>query len=463
MAEAQPAEELPYLSTTDLTFSKCNSRVTVVEADDKKNSRGYAFLIYSDHSNRKQSKAVVEAQDEEGRFMWFELQHDSETGRPYRGKRVQEVDKYNDDPDKPLSKHQSDTDNDLNEEEQRDSNIIRQSLIHAPPTLHVPFKYMTISQTTMALTIAVQTTMAGTTYNPSRSIKHAWNKGMKRNPGGGNPGGNLGGGGGGGQPPSSQGPDTAPQQVLQPQGDIRMMGALPEPFTSECAKARNFIEAIKTYVCLNRRVPGFESAMQKINLALTLMHGKKVAGWVKNIGTALDELNPDTDDVDELWMTFLEEFAQQYTNTQAAERARVALESLRMKAPEIDEHISKFEELCNQAGYTMGNTKVTYLFLKGLPKSILEDVVKGPQVGSYEDLKDHAIQVTRSQELLHNILKQQGGQMGQRTRPQFIPRSFNNGGFCGTPCPNYSGYRRNNYTPNYQRNNGNPNANRPFN
>ena len=66
MAEAQPAEELPYLSTTNLTFSKRNARVTVVEADNKKNSQGYMFLIYSDHGDRKQSKAVVEAQDEEG-------------------------------------------------------------------------------------------------------------------------------------------------------------------------------------------------------------------------------------------------------------------------------------------------------------------------------------------------------------------------------------------------------------
>jgi hypothetical protein len=53
VAEAQPAEELPYLSTTDLTFSKCNSRITVVEANDKKNSRGYTFLIYSDHGDKK--------------------------------------------------------------------------------------------------------------------------------------------------------------------------------------------------------------------------------------------------------------------------------------------------------------------------------------------------------------------------------------------------------------------------
>ena len=139
-------------------------------------------------------------------------------------------------------------------------------------------------------------------------------------------------------------------------------------------------------------------------------------------------------------MIFLEEFAQQYTDTQATERARVALESLRMKAPEIDEYISKFKELCNKAGYTMGNTEVTYLFLKGLPKPTLEDVVKRPQVGTYEDLKDRAIQVTRSQELLHNILKQQGSQTGQMNQPQFIPQSFNNGGFQGSMCPDYSGY-----------------------
>ena len=213
---------------------------------------------------------------------------------------MQEVDEYDNDPDKPLSEHQLDTDDDLNEEEQKDSTTIQQSPIHVPPMLQVPFKYTTMSQTTTAPTIAVQTTMTGTAYNLSRSIKHAWNKGMKSNPGGGNPGGNPGSSGGGGQPPSPQGPAAAPQQVLQPQGDVRMMGALPEPFTSKHAKAGNFIEAMKTYVCLNQRVPGFESAMQKINLALTLMHGEKVAGWVKNVSAALDELNPDTDDVNEL-------------------------------------------------------------------------------------------------------------------------------------------------------------------
>jgi hypothetical protein len=243
-------------------------------------------LVYSDSNDRskKRSKAVVKAWDEEGQFTWFELWHDTETGWPYQGKRVWDVDPYDEDPDKPLSEHQTDMDNDLKEEEQRDVTMIQQSPISVPPTLQVSFKYMTMSQTTTALTIAVQTTMTGTAYNPSRSIKQAWNKGMKRNPGGGGPGGNPGGGGGGGWPPSPQGPPLVPQQVLQPQGNVRMMGALPEAFMGNCNKAGNFIEAMKTYIHLNQQVPGFKSAMQKINLALTLMHRKKVTRWVKNVG-----------------------------------------------------------------------------------------------------------------------------------------------------------------------------------
>jgi hypothetical protein len=52
-------------------------------------------------------------------------------------------------------------------------------------------------------------------------------------------------------------------------------------------------------------VPGFESAMQKINLTITLMYGKKVTGRVKSVGAALDELDPTINDVDALWTMFL--------------------------------------------------------------------------------------------------------------------------------------------------------------
>jgi hypothetical protein len=91
----------------------------------------------------------------------------------------------------------------------------------------------------------------GTVYDSRKTIKQAWNKGMKRNPGGGGPGGNPGGSGGGGRPPSPQGLPLIPQQVPQPQGNIRMMGGLPEPFTGNREKAGHFIEAMKMYIHLN--------------------------------------------------------------------------------------------------------------------------------------------------------------------------------------------------------------------
>ena len=67
----------------------------------------------------------------------------------------------------------------------------------AQSMLQVPFRYTTMSQTTTAPTIVVQTMTTGAVYDLSQSIKQAWNKGMKRNPSGGDPGGNPGGGGGG--------------------------------------------------------------------------------------------------------------------------------------------------------------------------------------------------------------------------------------------------------------------------
>jgi len=71
-----------------------------------------------------------------------------------------------------------------------------------------------------------------------------------------------------------------------------------------------------------------------------------------------------------------------------------------MKMPYIDEYISKFEDLCHKSNYMMGNAEVTYMFLRGLPKTLLEDVLKAPQAVDYPATKERAIQATRTQQLL---------------------------------------------------------------
>jgi len=235
------------------------------------------------------------------------------------------------------------------------------------------------------------------------------------------------------------------------------MGSLPAIFTGNRAEAENFINGIQAYIRLNREVPGFTSPMKKIALTLTLMQGEKVAGWANDIGEVLDKLNPATDNIPALWDTFLAEFQEQYLDTQSADRARAELENLTMKVPYIDEYISKFEELCRKSGYLTGNAEVTYMFLRGLLKALLEDVLKAPQAVDYPATKDRAIQATRIQQLLQNILRQcpQSNQTGQTYRPPFIPQG--GGGFRGGAFGNFQhpynqrgGFRpfQNSYRPN---------------
>src|SRR6267142_553971 len=232
------------------------------------------------------------------------------------------------------------------------------------------------------------TTTTGTGLTPTQRITTAINKALRRNPGSG-PGGPGGPGG-----PRIQA--VNPLAVIPQAADVRLMGSLPAVFLGNRAEAEHFINGIQAYIRLNREVPGFNSPMKKIALVLTLMQGDKVADWANDIGEALDELNPATDNIPALWTTFLEEFREQYLDTQAADRARTELETLVMKIPFIDEYISKFEDLCRKSNYIRGNSEVTYMFLKGLPKSLLEDVLKAPQAVDYPALKERAIQATRT-------------------------------------------------------------------
>jgi len=89
-----------------------------------------------------------------------------------------------------------------------------------------------------------------------------------------------------------------------------------------------------------------------------------------------------------------------------ADQACAELENLSMKMPYIDEYISKFKELYCKSMYMTSNAEVTYMFLQGLPKLLLEGVLKAPQAVDYPATKECAIQATRTQQLLQNILHQ---------------------------------------------------------
>jgi len=139
---------------------------------------------------------------------------------------------------------------------------------------------------------------------PTQRITTAINKALRRNPGSG-PGGPGGPGGGPGGP---GGPAINPLAIVPQAADVHLMGSLPAIFLGNRAEAEHFINGVQAYIQLNREVPGFTSPMKKRALVLTLMQGDKVVDWANDMGQALDELDPITNNIPALWTTFLEEF-----------------------------------------------------------------------------------------------------------------------------------------------------------
>jgi len=181
------------------------------------------------------------------------------------------------------------------------------------------------------------------------------------------------------------------------------MGMLPQIFTGNRAKAQDFLDEVLGYFRANRGVAGFESPMCKVSITLTMIKGSEVAGWARDMGQWIDALDPAVDDIELVWEQFQTEFTEQFTDSQQQQRARLDLDNCRMKFPEIDQYIAKFEDLARLAGYTVGNEETINFFLKGLSQSVLEDVMKPPFATTYNDIKDRTIQTTKAKQLIEGI------------------------------------------------------------
>ncbi len=193
------------------------------------------------------------------------------------------------------------------------------------------------------------------------------------------------------------------------------MGELPDVFNGDRTKAEAFIDQLNHYFLLNLDVPGFNSPIKKVALAITLIKGPEVAGWTRALGELLRALDPIHDNVPALWEHFEREFQKKFQDSSKQQRARASLDNHRMKWPDVDAYISSFEELLQLAEYTAGNNECANLFLRGLPHSIATEVMKPPLPTGYEEMKQKAIDATRSSQIIQSMFGNQGNQRGSST------------------------------------------------
>ncbi len=135
-------------------------------------------------------------------------------------------------------------------------------------------------------------------------------------------------------------------------------------------------------------------------------------GWTRVLGELLCTLDPIHDNVLALWEHFEREFQKKFQDLSKQQRARASLDNHWMKWPDVDAYISSFEELLHLADYTMGNNESTNLFLRGLPRSIATEVMKAPFPTGYEEMKQKAIDATRSSQIIQSMFGTQGDSRG---------------------------------------------------
>ncbi len=200
-------------------------------------------------------------------------------------------------------------------------------------------------------------------------------------------------GGGGGDPNL---PNNAAHPPIIPAADTRTAGMLPQIFDGSREKADDFIEEVKDYLRLNEQVPGFNSPQYKIAFTLTLIKGPEVVGWKRDMGRWLNNHVWPQDNTDTLWQGFLVEFSDQFQDTQREMWARQEITRLKMKYPDINGYIAKFEELAQITEYNTGSMETIQLFINGLDWKILIKVMGVPVPLSYLQFKNQAVQVTKA-------------------------------------------------------------------
>jgi hypothetical protein len=243
---------------------------------------------------------------------------------------------------------------------------------------------------------------------------------LRRTPGGpGGPGGtgNPGGSGGPGGPPSAAATPVAPAAAAPANNDDRLMRSLPQPYEGDRKLTRTFLDQLVHYFRANMRVPGLNSAIRRVSITLTLFQGQQTAALVQDMGAWINSLDPANDDIHEVWTTFIQEFNDHFADLQLQQRARLELDRCKMHFPDVNQYISDFEDLVQQAGYTICNEETIGFFLNGLSPSILEEVIRLPFPQNYNEYKAKAVNITKGKQMIELIRARQG-------IPN--PRGFNN-------------------------------------
>ena len=151
----------------------------------------------------------------------------------------------------------------------------------------------------------------------------------------------------------------------------------------------------------------------------------RMLDWARLVAMADDQA---------LWDQFLAQFRAEYSDTQRGDRARETIDNIKMKGIAIDQYISDFVRLAEDAQYDLGATGTWRFFLRGLPEDVGVEVIKAnPQ--DWATLRQTAIDATNAWNRINiafgNRFSSMRSRASQNQRP---PPGLTNRTGGKTPC-----------------------------
>ena len=172
------------------------------------------------------------------------------------------------------------------------------------------------------------------------------------------------------------------------------MGQLPQIFDGDRADAERFVTDLQTYVDFNRHCANILDHRDKVRFALTLIQGQKVRGWKLKMAAWV------TRQYDDIitWNDFLRQFGERFLDSQREQTAKVKIEHIQIKDNDMDQYISLFEELANEADYDVDSKPVMNLFQKGLNYKLNSRIFSFfPQPQNWDELKAMAVRASNAE------------------------------------------------------------------
>ena len=88
---------------------------------------------------------------------------------------------------------------------------------------------------------------------------------------------------------------------------------------------------------------------------------------------------------------------------------------------DIDAYNMKFEDQCRLAGYTVRNEEMVYAYMRGPFPGCQRDVLQSLMVTTYPEIKQHAINSAKAQQLINSLTKQNNNFQFQNFQNAFRP------------------------------------------